>query len=261
MKPKLSHSKVRAELTSRNVGLINTEHQEAIHRTKILLVGCGLGSQIAVLAARVGFENFSLYDGDTVELHNLNRQAYEITDLGKNKALATKKKILQINPHAKVKAKRLFLRDQALINREVKEADIVVNMADPDDTMYTINGVAKENGKLVLFPLNFGYGAYVLALTPGSQTLEEIIGDKLHGDSFYGKLIEKTLPHYPELLNEDTMGIMQVYENVLRGEHVAPQLGISAYMTAVLTVKAMIRWLGGYPMPTAPKPIIFEPGK
>ncbi len=42
------------ELTKQNWGFISPEEQAQIARTRVLLVGCGLGSNIAVLAARTG---------------------------------------------------------------------------------------------------------------------------------------------------------------------------------------------------------------
>ncbi len=91
-----------AELTDRNWGFLTAQGQERIKEAKILLAGCGLGSNIAALAARTGFSRFILADGDRVEINNLNRQAFRLEDVGKNKAKATAELILEVNPEAEM---------------------------------------------------------------------------------------------------------------------------------------------------------------
>lgn len=71
------------ELTLRNAGYVPPELQEKIRATRLLVAGCGLGSTIAEAAARVGFERFTLADGDSIAPHNLNRQAFTIMKDGK----------------------------------------------------------------------------------------------------------------------------------------------------------------------------------
>jgi molybdopterin/thiamine biosynthesis adenylyltransferase len=71
---------------SRNWGLISEETQKKIENSIILCAGCGLGALVAIIAARAGFKNFILADGDRVEASNLNRQPFFIAHLGRNKA-------------------------------------------------------------------------------------------------------------------------------------------------------------------------------
>ena len=50
------------------------------------ILGCGaIGSSAAIQLARMGAENFSLYDGDTVEEANIGVSQYNIKDIGKDK--------------------------------------------------------------------------------------------------------------------------------------------------------------------------------
>ena len=75
---------------TRNCGYISEEAQNRIRACKLLIAGCGIGSSPAICAARMGFEEFTLVDGDTVDIHNLNRQFYEFSDIGRRKVDALK---------------------------------------------------------------------------------------------------------------------------------------------------------------------------
>ena len=84
----------------RNRIYISPEEQERIGRAKIFLAGAGLGSVIAECLLRIGFQNITNFDGDTVELSNLNRQNYTVSDIGKAKVEALKNRLKEINPLA-----------------------------------------------------------------------------------------------------------------------------------------------------------------
>lgn len=64
----------------------------------------GLGSHIAISLARLGIGELTIIDKDVVDLTNLGRQAYEMTDLGKPKVYALKNILHRINPFIKVNA-------------------------------------------------------------------------------------------------------------------------------------------------------------
>lgn len=67
-------------------------------KERIHIIGCGsVGSTIAELLARFGLKNISLYDFDKVEEHNIVNQMFREGDVGKNKAVATKEIMLDIN--------------------------------------------------------------------------------------------------------------------------------------------------------------------
>ena len=76
---------------------------EALRNGKVAIAGLGgLGSNIAVMLARIGVGNLLLVDFDTVEPSNLNRQHYNITHLGMLKADALKSQLDLINPYVDV---------------------------------------------------------------------------------------------------------------------------------------------------------------
>ena len=74
-------------IISRNVPEIN----EKLKNGKVAIAGLGgLGSNIAVMLARIGVGKLLLVDFDKVEPSNLNRQHYNLTHLGTLKTKAIK---------------------------------------------------------------------------------------------------------------------------------------------------------------------------
>lgn len=69
------------------------------HEDRIHIIGCGsVGSTVAYLLARIGITNFTLWDFDTVEPHNLANQMFRQKDINKPKVDALLDIICEINP-------------------------------------------------------------------------------------------------------------------------------------------------------------------
>ena len=241
-------------LLSRNFALIPEDIQSKIKNLRILLVGCGLGSQIAVLAARLGLQNFVLCDGDRVEASNLNRQAFDFADVGENKAKALRRKILKINPSANIKVIPKFLEDKDEAKLLIKESDVVVNSADPTEIMYQINKIAQQEDKLLLFPLNLGFAGFVLVFTKDSFSLESTAGGRFFGNEFYLRLINTTLGKLPRELEIINQGYGQ---EIFQGKLPSPQIATTTYLTSVLCVNLLLKWLKGEKINIAPLPCVF----
>jgi sulfur carrier protein ThiS adenylyltransferase len=78
---------------------LNEKDLLLIRSIKIGIGGAGgLGSNIANILVRCGFRNIEIFDLDTVQASNLNRQIFNIDDIGKPKVLALKDHLLKINP-------------------------------------------------------------------------------------------------------------------------------------------------------------------
>ena len=87
--------------------MMSSRHTPKVHsrlkQSAVAVCGLGgLGSNIAVMLARVGVGRLLLIDFDVVEPSNLNRQSYFIEDLGKLKTQALSEQIAKINPFIKV---------------------------------------------------------------------------------------------------------------------------------------------------------------
>lgn len=87
-------------------------HQK-IKKGRVAIAGLGgLGSNIAVMLARIGVGELLLVDYDSVEPSNLNRQSYYISHLGQPKTTALQKQIEDINPFIRVKTRNTRVREE-----------------------------------------------------------------------------------------------------------------------------------------------------
>lgn len=250
------------QLINRNKPLFSDELQNKIQKTRILFIGCGLGSQIAITAVRSGFEKFILADGDNVELTNLNRQAFTRKDIGKNKAETLKNHILEINPDADITTVTDFIKTEEEARAVISEADIVINMADPEKIIYSINNLSIAKNIPVLFPLNFVFGSYLIIFTKDSAKLEDMVGGEVTGNDFFYRLVTSSLKNHRFLSSKDQEELvkyMGLYEQVLRSGINIPQTAISTYINSAIIVKNIIKYIGGDLDTLAPKPIIVDP--
>ncbi|WP_428910214.1 sulfur carrier protein ThiS adenylyltransferase ThiF [Niallia sp. Krafla_26] len=93
----------KAELESMMVARHTPNVHEKLKKAKVGIAGLGgLGSNIAVMLARIGVGHLLLVDFDIVEPSNLNRQNYYVRHLGMPKTLALKEQIEEINPFIKI---------------------------------------------------------------------------------------------------------------------------------------------------------------
>lgn len=77
---------------------------ERLKNSRAAVAGLGgLGSSIALSLARAGVGELFLVDFDRVDLSNLNRQQYELDDIGRYKTEALSEHIARINPYIKIK--------------------------------------------------------------------------------------------------------------------------------------------------------------
>lgn len=76
---------------------------------KITIIGCGAtGSNMALLAARMGFTEFDLWDADLVESHNLPNQVFFERHIHQNKAEALANILKEFNSRIKVTVHKEF---------------------------------------------------------------------------------------------------------------------------------------------------------
>lgn len=91
------------ELESMMAARHTPEVHKRLKKAKVAIAGLGgVGSNIAVLLARIGVGTLLLVDFDIVEPSNLNRQSYNTNHLGLEKTEAMQAQIAQINPFIKI---------------------------------------------------------------------------------------------------------------------------------------------------------------
>lgn len=99
----------------------------------VAVVGLGnIGSHTALALARLGIQNFFLYDYDVVEPHNLASQCYSQSQVNKFKSSAIRESILEINKDAVAIAfqSRFDPRRRGTVHDDMLHADIVIIAVD-----------------------------------------------------------------------------------------------------------------------------------
>lgn len=250
-------SYLRHELVKRNWGFIHEDLQEKISQTSLLFAGCGLGSTIATTAARTGFVNYMLIDGDIAELSNLNRQAFSTDDLGQNKAYALSVILQKINPLIESNIISTFIEVSDIHDKLLNDCDYIINTVDMNETYFELIDEACSRNKTVLVPLNIGFGGCLMVFNSNSLKIGDIVNtSKIETDlEFFGELwtnldVSK-LPEYIQL------NISSILESIDKKGY-NPQLGIAANITASLVITTIIRLIDGQPIPVAPDFITID---
>jgi molybdopterin/thiamine biosynthesis adenylyltransferase len=121
------------KLFERNYGVFTPDEQERLRNANVLIIGCGgIGGVIAITLARSGVEHFTIYEFDSYQHSNINRQICCFSEsIGKNKGIVTRDSILNINPAAEVEVvdRELLFDEISIVIRE-KKWDVVMPAAD-----------------------------------------------------------------------------------------------------------------------------------
>lgn len=130
---------------SRNILLpgVGRVGQEKLKASSITIVGAGgLGAPASLYLAAAGIGKIRIIDSDSVDLTNLQRQVlYTSNDLGKQKAIVTRERLLQLNPEIEVEAvvERITLQN---IDSLLKQSDVILETSDNFPTKFLIHDFA-----------------------------------------------------------------------------------------------------------------------
>jgi sulfur carrier protein ThiS adenylyltransferase len=141
------NEELRVAMAARNsVGI-----QEKLRNGKIAVAGLGgLGSNIAVMLARIGVGKLLLVDFDKVEPSNLNRQYFNITHLGMFKTEALQSQLELINPFVETEIRTVKITEDNAA--EVVEGyEIVCEAFDrAQNKAIIVNALLEAGGKKVV---------------------------------------------------------------------------------------------------------------
>ncbi len=112
----------------------------------------GLGSNIAISLARAGVGKLILMDFDKVDISNLNRQQYKVSQIGEYKTDALTDNLKEIAPYLEIEAHTIFMEEGNYFQL-LKEADIICEAFD----------AAEEKSNLVNFVLENMPEKYLVA--------------------------------------------------------------------------------------------------
>ncbi|MDE2259981.1 MAG: HesA/MoeB/ThiF family protein [Betaproteobacteria bacterium] len=148
---------------------LGVEGQEKIRKGHVLLIGVGgLGSPASLYLAASGVGRITLCDGDTVDLTNLQRQiALRMSDVGHNKAEATRESLLAINPDVDIVVVPERLSGKAL-TRQVAAADVVLDCSDNFATRHAVNRACVQHRKPLVSGAAIRFDAQIAVFDPCS---------------------------------------------------------------------------------------------
>lgn len=91
------------------------------------IIGVGAtGSWIAMLAARMGWHKFRVWDLDIVESHNLPNQIYTHDDIGKKKVIALKEQLLRFNPEIEIETHDYFFESEK--HKDLLQGPVIITV-------------------------------------------------------------------------------------------------------------------------------------
>ena len=142
------YQKYYKQLILKKIGIIG---QKKILNSKVLVVGAGgLGCPLILYLAYSGVGSLGIVDHDKIELSNLSRQIlFTKTDIGKNKALVSKRAIKKINKKIQVTVYKNKL-DKKNINIIKKNYNIICDGTDNFKSRFLINDYCLKTKKVLI---------------------------------------------------------------------------------------------------------------
>ena len=142
------YQKYYNQLILKKIGIIG---QKRIFKAKVLVVGVGgLGCPLLLYLAYSGIRNIGIVDHDKIELSNLSRQVlFTQKDIGKYKAIVSKKFIKKINRKIKKKVFKQKLNSKN-INKIAKNFEIICDGTDNFKSRLLINDYCLKNKKILI---------------------------------------------------------------------------------------------------------------
>lgn len=138
--------------------LIGKNSLEKLQLSRVAVFGVGgVGSFAVEALARAGIGSIDIFDGDKVDVTNINRQLIATHEnIGEDKVLAMKKRILSINPDIKVVANKCVFGKENHENYDFEKYDYIVDAIDMVSSKILIITKANSLGKKVISSMGMG---------------------------------------------------------------------------------------------------------
>lgn len=166
-------------------------NQEKISNAKVAVLGLGgLGSNICMALAKLGVGNMLIVDFDKVDITNIFRQNYSLSDIGEYKTEATLKHMQEINPYLNIKTLNVRVTAEN-VSEIISGYDIICEAFDDKETKsLIINEILEKYDDKIIVSGNGMAGYKSLNLIKTRR-----FGNRLYicGDMENGIETEKTL--------------------------------------------------------------------
>jgi len=117
---------------SRTAALFGRENIEKLKLCRVAVFGLGgVGGHCAEALCRSGIGVIDLFDGDVVDITNINRQLVAVhSNIGRDKTEAMRGRLLDINPGAVITARKLFYLPATADEVDLSVYDYIVDAVD-----------------------------------------------------------------------------------------------------------------------------------
>jgi hypothetical protein len=241
------HEAFYVTFTERNRGLIADAWQRRLRTTRFVVAGCGsTGGACVMPLVRSGAERFVLLDPGAYELNNLNRQDAMLSDIGVNKANATRDRISAVNPFAEVEVFEDGVSPETIGSR-LAPGDVVIDAVDVTSAAgvsakYALHEAACELRLKVLT-------AYDIAATQFVELFDyEAIREPLRGrvsEPLTSERVLRALVPPPALPREIFAELRARKEDPARG---FPQLAMTSTLFGAVATAYLLRAINGEPV-------------
>ncbi|MBR9981682.1 MAG: ThiF family adenylyltransferase [Desulfatitalea sp.] len=162
----------------RNIGFFSREEQQRLKEAKVVVAGVGgVGGIEAATLAKMGLGELVVFDPGVFDEPDMNRQlGATVSNIGRNKAVATAEMLREINPFMKLTALDQAPTDDAELDRLLAGAAVAIDAIDYLGFDYKVKfAQAVRRAGLLNFtaPIS-GVGTTMLVLDPAGMTLEEL---------------------------------------------------------------------------------------
>jgi hypothetical protein len=241
------HEAFYASFTERNRGLIAEAWQRRLRTTRFVVAGCGsTGGACVMPLVRTGAERFVLLDPGAYELNNLNRQDATLSDIGVNKANATRHRISAVNPFAEVAVFEDGVSHETIRSR-LTPGDVVIDAVDVTShagvrAKYALHEAACELHLKVLTAYDIGATQFVELFD------YEAIREPLRGlvsEPFTPDRVLRALVPPPALPREIFAELRARKDDPARG---FPQLAMTSTLFGAVATAYLLRAINGEPV-------------
>lgn len=138
--------------------ILGAEKLEKLQQARVIIFGIGgVGSYVAEALARAGIGTLYLVDHDTIDITNLNRQLIALhSTIGKPKVEVMKKRILDINPEAKVTTIQKFYLPENAEDFFQSDYDYIIDAIDTVSAKLDLIQKAKEKNIPIISSMGTG---------------------------------------------------------------------------------------------------------
>lgn len=184
--PFLSLPKREQLRTARHLNLpgFGAEQQQQLHDARVLIVGAGgLGCPAMQSLAAAGVGTIVLYDDDTVDVTNLQRQIlFSANDVGRPKVDVVAEQLRRLQPDLKIETHQLRLNPDNIVEA-FSRVDVVLDGSDNFATKFLVADAAEITHTPLVWATVLRFAGQLSVFRTGVVGLRDVFPEQPSGDS------------------------------------------------------------------------------